>query len=139
MPVTRLTKNVFMWDFNSNRSNTWYGDMKHTFTNLDMITVYENGHLCNGNKRKVAIEQLKYIETDTWKIHLVTQPKLRTYRMYNHNLCTEEYVKMNLTRTIRSFIVQFRIGILTFHIEMGCFVGTKPEDRICFICNRARN
>ncbi len=63
------------------------------FTNLDMIIIYENGHLCNGNKLKDAIEWLKNIDTDTWKRHLVTQPKLRTYRMYKHDLCTEEYVK----------------------------------------------
>ncbi len=124
-----------MWDFNSNSSNTWYGDMKHIFTNLDMITVYENGHLCNGNKLKDAIERLKNIEMDTWKRHVVTQPKRRTYRMYKHDLCTEEYVKMNLTGTTRSFIAQFRIGILPLHIETGRFVETKPEDRICFICN----
>ncbi len=77
---------------------------------------------------------LKNIETDTWNRHLVTQPKLRTYRMYKHDLYTEEYVKINLTRTTRSFIAQFRIGILPLHIETGRFVGTKPEDRICFIC-----
>ncbi len=71
---------------------------------------------------------MKNIETDTWKRHLVT------YRMYKHNLCTDEYVKMNLTRTTRSFIAQFRIGMMLLHIETGCFVGTKPEDRICFIC-----
>ncbi len=54
--------------------------------------------------------------------------------MYKHDLCTEEYVKMNLIRTTRSFIAQFRIGILPLHIETGRFVGTKPDDRICFIC-----
>ncbi len=54
--------------------------------------------------------------------------------MCKHGLCTEECVKMNLTRTTRSFIAQFRIGILPLHIERGRFVGTKPEDRICFIC-----
>ncbi len=41
---------------------------------------------------------------------------------------------MNLTRTTRSFIAQFKIGILPLHIETGRFIGTKPEDRICFIC-----
>ncbi len=74
-----------MWDFNSNMSNTWSGDIKCIFTNLDMITVYENGHLCYVNKLMVATERLKNIETDTWKKHLVTQPKLRTYRMYKHD------------------------------------------------------
>ncbi len=131
----QANKKVVMWDFNSNRSNTWCGDMKHIFTNLDMITVYENGHLCNGNKLKVAIERLKNIKTDTWKRHLVTQPKLRTYRMYKHDLCIEEYLKMNCTRTTRSFIAQFRIKNLPLHIETGHFIGTKTEDRICFICN----
>ncbi len=85
-----------MWDFNSNRSNTWGGDMKHIFTNLDMVTIYENVHLCNGNKLKVSMERLKNIKTETWKRHLVTQPKLRTYRMYKHDLCTEDFVKRTL-------------------------------------------
>ncbi len=46
-PDPRLTKKVINWDFNSNRSNPWCRDMKHIFTNLDMVTIYENSHLCN--------------------------------------------------------------------------------------------
>ncbi len=42
--------------------------------------------------------------------------------------------KKNLARTTRSFIAQFRIGILSLHIETGRFVETNPEDRIFFIC-----
>ncbi len=42
---------------------------------------------------------------------------------------------MNLTRTTRSFITQFRIWILPLHIETEHFVATTPEDRICFVCN----
>ncbi len=59
--------------------------------------------------------------------------KTWTYRMYKHDLCADEYVKMNLTGTARSFIAQFRIGMSPLHIETGHFVGTKPEDSICFI------
>ncbi len=47
MTDTRLTKTVFMWDFNSNMSNTWCGGHEHIFTNLNMVTIYENVHLCN--------------------------------------------------------------------------------------------
>ncbi len=55
--------------------------------------------------------QLAKGKLKSYNIHLVTQLKLRTYRMYKHDLCTEEYVKMNLTRTTRLFIAQFRIDI----------------------------
>ncbi len=110
------------------RHETYFYKLRHDHSLWKCSFMY-------GNKLKVAIEWLKNIETDTWKRHVVTQPKLRTYGMYKHDLCTEEYVKMNLTRTTRSFIAQFRIGILPLHIETGRFVDIQPEDRICFICN----
>ncbi len=63
------------------------------FTKRDIFIVYENGNLSNGNKLKGAIEWLTIIERDAWKRHLVTQPKIRTFRMYKHDLCTAEYAK----------------------------------------------
>ncbi len=49
------------------------------------------------------------IETDAWKTHSVTEPKLRTYK------CLKNIVKMNITWTTISFIAPFRTGMQSLH------------------------
>ncbi len=66
------------------------------------------------------------------RFNIYSALKKKTYISTWSDLFT--YVKMNLTWNTRSFIAQFRINILPLHIETGCFVVTKPKDRICFIC-----
>ena len=42
---------------------------------------------------------------------------------------------MNLHKNERSKFAQFRCGVLPLRIETGRFVGVKPEDRLCHLCN----
>ena len=41
---------------------------------------------------------------------------------------------MNLTRSQRSIVAQFRSGTLPLRIETGRFTGLKIEERLCLIC-----
>ena len=40
----------------------------------------------------------------------------------------------NLNRSERSILAQFRCGILPLRIETGRYVGEKPEERLCKVC-----
>ena len=42
---------------------------------------------------------------------------------------------INLERNQRSVLAQLRFSILPLKLETGRFTGTKPEDRLCDICN----
>ena len=65
---------------------------------------------------------------------ILSVPKLRTYRTYKTSYNVEKYVLMNLSRRQRSVLAQYRIGILPLRVETGRYIGEKPEERICKIC-----
>ena len=70
-----------------------------------------------------------------WKADIQTKPKLRTYVKLKDNYCTQNYVKLNLTRPQRSKLAQIRLGILPLYIETGRYTNVKIENRICQMCN----
>ena len=47
----------------------------------------------------------------------------------------ENYVSMNLSRSIRSYIAQIRCGVLPLHIETGRYRNLKVEERLCKVCD----
>ena len=44
-------------------------------------------------------------------------------------------LKLNLNRSERSVMAQFRCGVLLLRAETGSFVGEQVSDRICKMCN----
>ena len=90
--------------------------------------------ICDGSSLVTLKKSLHELFVLKWKSDLLAQPKLRTYRQFKTKFGTENYIKINLTRTSRSFLAQFRTGVLPLHIETGRFVGKKPEERTCFLC-----
>ena len=65
---------------------------------------------------------------DAWPNKVSNTPKLRTYVQFKTAYHTEEYIKLNLNRSERYIIAQFRCGVLPLRIETGRFVGEKPEE-----------
>ena len=70
-----------------------------------------------------------------WSAPLALKPKLRTYRLIKESVCCEPYVTFNLDRVDRSFIAQFRLGILPIAVETGRFRNIPLEDRKCVVCD----
>ena len=70
-----------------------------------------------------------------WEEKVQDKVKLRTYKGYKHTFGTENYLKVNLDRSERSFISQFRLRILPLRIETGRFNRTPLEERLCTLCN----
>jgi len=60
---------------------------------------------------------------------------LRTYRTFKSSLSTEPYVELNLKRSERSVMAQFRCRILPLRLETGRFVGEQEYQRICKMCD----
>ena len=48
---------------------------------------------------------------------------------------TESYLKINLSRSERSFMAQFRCGILPLRIETGRFRNEDVSERLCVLCD----
>ena len=64
--------------------------------------------------------------------------KLRIYVTFKDSYNVEKYVLLNLCRSEHSLLAQFRWGILPLRIEMGRYIGGKPEERLCRICQVAQ-
>jgi len=61
--------------------------------------------------------------------------KLRTYTLFKSEYETEHYVRMySLTRTRRSALAKFRMGVAPLRLETGRYENLAIEDRTCFHC-----
>ena len=70
-----------------------------------------------------------------WKHELTKSAKLRTYIIFKNNLEMDKYLRYNLTRSERSYISQFRLGVLPLRIETGRFVREEISKRTCVLCD----
>ncbi len=134
MDDSRLTKKVFLYDYNLCREN-WCHEMKLICGKVEQLDVFNNKRICNFDQT-----QMKNINVviDEWKTNLYI--KLRTYVLFKENYCTENYctennVKYCMSRQQRSLIAQLRLGILQIYIETGIFRGTQLDDKICQLCD----
>ena len=83
---------------------------------------------------KQVEERLLEIHKLNWANRIQTLPKLRTYKQFKSEYCTEKYVLSTLSKTERSHLAQFRCGILPIRIETGRYIGLTVNDRTCQIC-----
>jgi hypothetical protein len=60
--------------------------------------------------------------------------KLRTYKLFKRNFCTETYVSMVLPKRDRSALAQFRCGVAPIRLETGRYEGLPEKDRVCPFC-----
>ncbi len=79
------------------------------------------------------------IFNDLWNdLGLANGNKLRSYRKFKVNPCTEPYVKLIRSRQHRSNLAKLRCGTLPLQIELGRF--SRPpiplEERTCNYCNQ---
>ncbi len=73
MDDSRLTRKVFLYDYNLYKEN-WCYEMKLIFGKVEQLDVFNNNRSCN-------IEQMKKtnVVNDEWKTNLYIKPKLRRY------------------------------------------------------------
>jgi hypothetical protein len=72
---------------------------------------------------------------DWFKMVCNNSLKLRTYRLFKYDNEPERYLSMFLTRSYRSKLAQFRLGVFPIRIETGRYVKEKPNERLCVLCN----
>ena len=82
-----------------------------------------------------AETKFKTDSVDKWNTDISNQPKLRTYIQIKDEYKCENYVAMNLSRSLRSYIAQIRCGVLPLHIETGRYCNLKVEERLCKVCD----
>ena len=131
MPEGRLTKQVFLWDYQLRRNNWSYG-MRRLYRELDIEHVF-NDLLLYSKERAWAT--LHDNHCSKWATLLHTTPKLRTYCLFKQIYCIEPYVSSRLTRKLISILARFRTGTLPLEIETGRWRSIPECQRICKLCN----
>ena len=134
MDDNRLTKRVFLWDYN--QPYDWCSDMKQIFSNIGLINLHETISVDGFSTRSLlrfAETKFKTDQVNQWNIDILNQPKLRTYVQIKDEYKCEHYVSMNLSRSLRSYIAQIRCGVL--HIETERYRNLKVEERLCKVCD----
>ena len=141
MENSRLTKRIFLWDYNTGHNN-WCIDLKNIFSVIDCMYVYDRKLPCD---MKFAETKLIQNDIEVWHHEISVKPKLRTYTQFKTQYMTEPYISKPISRHRRSLLSQFRMGILPLEIETGRFYPIydkvlkknrirESHERICRIC-----
>ena len=132
MDNNRLTKQIFLNDFNRNRNNSWCSEIKFIFNKIGLPAIFQNKKLCDITScEKILLEN----HCTEWPDKAKDVSKLRTYISFKTQHNTEDYVKAYLPKQERSFLAQLRCGVLPLRIETGRFSGLKAEERVCQLCD----
>ena len=133
MDEVRICKKVFLWDYYICHNN-WSSEVKDIIAKIGLTRNFESLSPCNLAYIKVSL-QIQNLYARGWPAKTLTVPKVRSYVTYKTTYCSEKYVSLNLKRNDRSLLAQFRCGILPLRIETGRYVGEKPNERLCKICD----
>ena len=132
MDGSRLTKQVFNFDYESGQNN-WCREVGDIFDKLNLPEYFENKMFID---MSLASDRIYNFYANPWPEKCTNVPKLRTYIKFKTCFKTEKYLTLNLNRNERSIMTQFRCGVLPLRVETGRFVGKQVSDRICKMCNQ---
>ena len=98
MSSERLTKRIFLWDYQLN-SNNWSSNVKYILEASHNIVNFKLKRECEiDNVRRALTEQFM----NEWKQHMLQKPKLRTYATFKHSFGTEKYASQTLSRSLHT-------------------------------------
>ncbi len=102
MDSERLTKRVFLWDFNRRQtSENWNSDIYEVFSCLNKLDIYEYMEEVDFASAKTDLCE---IEKSNWKNNILTMPKLRTHCTFKEHYETEPFVYKVHNRAHRSLL-----------------------------------
>jgi len=129
LPDTRLTKQIFLWDYQQANLN-WSKDMFDIFESINAVELFRSKLIANIAQCEAVLNDKMIRE---WKDAVESKPKLRTYAKLKTEFKSEDYIF--LPRFERSLVSQLRLGILPLRIETGRYVNESLENRICTLCS----
>ena len=130
MDDTRITRQVFNMDYQKCFRN-WSSEIKSIMDTIGCSNTFNNKtviSLTDANRR------IREYYNGVWRADIERVPKLRTYKTFKTQVGCEDYIQLNLQKSERSILSQFRAGILPLRIETGRYVGEPAEQRHCTLC-----
>ena len=108
--------------------------MKHILNQLNMEDTFRSKSKINVETFRRKITEMHSVSVN-WSDSVQNVSKLRTYRTFKTTFSQEKYLTINLSKVERSHLAQLRFGILPLRIETGRYIGERPEDRLCRLCD----
>jgi hypothetical protein len=131
MKENRLPHIILKWDINIGYVNSWSNNVKELMYKLDMGHNYENKELVSVNNVWALLHESF---SNEWNNRILMMPKLRTYINFKNSYKVEPYVLSLMSRQKRSYLAQFRCGILPLQLEVGRWSNKEEEERLCLVC-----
>ena len=91
MNENRITKKIFVNDYNLDSERTWCSGVKSIFNEIDESTVFESLKPYDLNILK---EKLMEYYHNVWPHQVQNKPKLRFYRRFKREPNVEDYIKL---------------------------------------------
>ena len=142
MEDNRLTKKIFIWDKELNKSklvSSWFNEVRIIFTECNLELLFNMGVNFDINFT-INYVKLKCLEKQCSSLseQCMELPKLRTFIQFKDFNHEPLYVKKHLTFYHRRLLAKARLGCLPLRIETGRYsVPRLPEDkRTCQMCDR---
>ena len=139
LPDFRICRKVFLWDvtLSTRYKNTWVNSVKAILNNCGLSALIDSEN--NQISTKYVLDLVKTKLLDDFKADWISKvqnmPKLRTYKLYKTEFCTEAYVKKCLSRKQRSVMARIRCGTLPLEIERGRYRNIPVDQRTCKVCS----
>ncbi len=77
---------------------------------------------------------LHELQCKQWLDEITRKPKLSIYVTFKNSYEVEPYALSFMNRNHRSYLAQYRCGILPLSTETGMWASIHLEDRICKMC-----
>lgn len=141
MDPHRINFKIFKWSIRkcNTRIKNW------SFRVIEMLKLYNYEQYCNFELNvlnKNCIKQIEEDVFDNFKSNWCTRvaayaegSKLRTYKLFKNNYCTENYLQNILSLKNRSSFAKFRCGVAPLKIETGRYERKEVHERTCFNCS----
>ena len=133
MDNSRLAKKIFLCNYSNPKVNDWPTQVRRIFESMGELDIYNNVQVCDiSYARNILFNNY----AETWHASVMSKPKLRIYREFKTNYGLENYIVFNLSRQERSYLAQFRCGILPLRVETGRFKNEPLSERKCMFCDQ---
>jgi hypothetical protein len=117
---------------------TWATFLRETLTKLGLKDIWLNQATLNTFQYTKVKSALTTLITDHFNDKLLTEGKMRSFKLFKEEFKTEKYLLSSLNRHEIKAIAKIRLSSHNLTIETGRYTrpkATPPEQRICPLCH----
>ncbi|XP_053386465.1 uncharacterized protein LOC128550759 [Mercenaria mercenaria] len=125
---------IFMEQCNNSNDNCWAKSIKRLLDSLGYSDIWNNFDY-NVNYLPMFKQRICDQFIQNWRASVQSMSKLDYYSKFKTEFCFEKYIDVLTNEGLRKELSCFRLSSHKLEIELGRFVGTVRNERICKMCN----